>query len=189
MVQNPLGSPVEAAASSGGPDKSGRGTAAERTLILLRHAKSDRTGDEADVDRPLTRRGLRQAPNSGRWLDHSIESIELAVVSPATRARSTWELASAELAAPPPIRIDDRVYAAPAGRLLDVVRTLPDGIGTVVLVGHNPGIEDLASVLTGETVSMSTAAIVVVGWAGSWAAAGESAARVLASGRPPAEEA
>ena len=69
----------------------------ERTLILLRHAKSDWSGNEADVDRPLSKRGLRQAPHAGRWLAHSISSIDLAVVSPATRARSTWELASAEL--------------------------------------------------------------------------------------------
>ena len=159
----------------------------ERTLILLRHAKSDWSGNEADVDRPLSKRGLRQAPDAGRWLAHSIDSVDLAVVSPATRARSTWELASAELDNRPPTRIDDRAYAASASQLLGVVRTLPDDIDTVVLVGHNPGIEDLVSLLTGEWVSMPTSALAVIGLAGSWSTAGKSSAVLRASGRPPAE--
>jgi phosphohistidine phosphatase len=159
----------------------------ERTLILLRHAKSDWSGNEADVDRPLTARGLRQAPRAGRWLAHGIHRIDLAVVSPATRARSTWELASAELGSRPPTRIDDRVYAAPASQLLGVVRALPDDVDTVVLVGHNPGIEDLASLLAGEPVSMPTSALAVIGWDGSWSTAGQSPAIVRASGRPPAD--
>ena len=64
----------------------------ERTLILLRHAKSDWSGSVPDVDRPLARRGHRQAPQAGRWLADNIDSIDLAVVSPANRARRTWEL-------------------------------------------------------------------------------------------------
>lgn len=157
----------------------------ERTLILLRHAKSDWSGDQADIDRPLNARGLRQAPDAGLWLAHGIDSIDLAVVSPANRARSTWELASAELENKPPTRVDDRVYAAPAGQLLGVVRTLPDDVDTVVLVGHNPGIEELVSLLTGESAAMPTSAIAVIGLEGSWSSAGRSSAILRASGRPP----
>ena len=159
----------------------------ERTLILLRHAKSDWSGNEADVHRPLSKRGRRQAPDAGRWLAHSIDSIDFAVVSPATRARSTWELVSAELDSTPPTWIDDRVYAASASQLLGVVRALPDDVDTVVLVGHNPGIEDLVSFLTDEWVSMPTSALAVIGLAGSWSTAGQSSAVLRASGRPPAE--
>jgi phosphohistidine phosphatase len=61
----------------------------ERTLILLRHANSDWSGDDADIARPLAKRGRRQAPDAGRWLAANIDSIDLAVVSPAIRARST----------------------------------------------------------------------------------------------------
>ena len=129
----------------------GRKPMPEHTLILLRHAKSDWSGDEADVDRPLAKRGRRQAPAIGRWLAAHIDGIDLAVVSPAARARSTWDLVSAELDVLPPIRIDDRVYAASDQQLLRVVRELPDAVKTVVLVGHNPGLEDLASVLTRES--------------------------------------
>ncbi|HEY5178319.1 MAG TPA: histidine phosphatase family protein [Dermatophilaceae bacterium] len=158
----------------------------ERTLILLRHAKSDWSGNEADVDRPLAKRGLRQAPEAGRWLCHSIDSIDLAVISPANRARRTWELVSAELDHRPQTRIDDRAYAASATQLLGVVRALPDDVDTVVLVGHSPGIEDLALLLTGEEVSMPTSALAVIGLAGSWSTAGQASAVLRASGRPPA---
>ena len=159
----------------------------ERTLILLRHAKSDWSGEEADVDRPLAKRGLRQAPHAGRWLARSIDSIDLAVVSPAHRARSTWELAAAELDDRPPVRTDDRAYAASASQLLGVVRDLPDDVSTVVFVGHNPGLEELASLLTGEWVPMPTSAIAVIGLDGSWSAAGRSTGILRASGRPPAD--
>ena len=159
----------------------------ERTLILLRHAKSDWSGDEADIDRPLAKRGRRQAPDAGRWLATNIDSIDLAVVSPANRARSTWDIVSAELAVLPPTRIDDRVYAASDDELLAVLRELPDHVATVVLVGHNPGIEDLASRLTGEWAPMPTSALAVITVSGSWSSAGHHPAVLRASGRPPAQ--
>mgnify|MGYP003403616899 FL=1 len=159
----------------------------ERTLILLRHAKSDWSGDEADIARPLAKRGRRQAPDAGRWLAANIDSIDLAVVSPASRARSTWDLVAAELDVPPRTRIDERVYAASDQELLNVVRELPDDIETVVLVGHNPGIEDLASILTGESAPMPTAALAVITLPGSWSTAGHHLAVLRASGRPPAQ--
>jgi phosphohistidine phosphatase len=159
----------------------------ERTLILMRHAKSDWSSNEADADRPLSGRGLRQAPQAGRWLADNIDSIDLAVVSSANRARHTWELASAELDNSPPIRIDDRAYGASASELLVVVRDLPDDADTVVLVGHNPGMEDLVSLLTGESVPMPTSALTVIRLDGSWSTASQSSAIVRASGRPPAD--
>jgi phosphohistidine phosphatase len=159
----------------------------ERTLILLRHAKSDWSREDADVDRPLSKRGLREAPQAGRWLARGVASIDLAVVSPANRARKTWELASAELDSRPPASIDDRMYAASANQLLGVVQTLPDDAATVLLVGHNPGIEELVSLLTDESLSMPTSALAVIGVEGSWSTAGQSSAKLLASGRPPTE--
>lgn len=159
----------------------------ERTLVLLRHAKSDWAGGEADIDRPLSERGLRQAPKAGQWLARHIDTIDLAVVSPAKRARRTWELASAELGSEPPTRFDERVYAASAHQLLSVVRDLPDDVDTVVLVGHNPGIEDLVALLTGQLVPMSTSALAVIGWHGPWSSADHGSAILRTSGRPPGE--
>ncbi|HLN79017.1 MAG TPA: histidine phosphatase family protein [Nocardioidaceae bacterium] len=157
----------------------------ERTLILLRHAKSDWSGDAADIARPLAKRGRRQAPESGRWLNANIAGIDLAIVSPASRAQSTWDLVAAELDAPPPTRIDDRVYAASGVDLLGVVQELPEDIDTVVLVGHNPGLEELVARLTGEPVPLPTSAIAVIAMPGSWVTAGHTSAALRASGRPP----
>ena len=159
----------------------------ERTLILLRHAKSDWSGDDSDIERPLAKRGRRQAPDTGKWLAANVDSIDLAVVSPARRARSTWELVAAELDTPPRTRIDDRVYVASDRELLALVQELPDEIETVVLVGHNPGIEDLASLLTGESPPMPTSALAVITWTGTWSAAGRDLAALRASGRPSAQ--
>lgn len=158
----------------------------DRTLILLRHAKSDWSGDEPDIARPLAKRGRRQAPDAGRWLAAHADRIDLAVVSPASRARSTWDLVAAELDVRPPTRIDDRVYAASGRELLAVVRELPDDVETVVLVGHNPGLEDLVSLLTGEWPPMPTSALALITVSGSWSTAGDHSAVLRASGRPPA---
>ena len=120
---------------------------AEHTLILLRHSKSDWTGDEVDIDRPLAKRGRRQAPEAGQWLATHVAQIDMAVVSTAKRARATWDLVSAELGERPETRHDDDAYAASVGELLDIIRNLGEELGTVVLVGHNPGLEGLAEAL------------------------------------------
>jgi len=158
----------------------------ERTLILLRHAKSDWSGGEADIARPLAKRGRRQAPDAGRWLAANLDRVDLAVVSPANRARSTWRLVSAGLDVAARTRIDDRLYAASDDELLTVVRELPDDVETVVLVGHNPGIEDLITLLTGDWAPMPTSALAVITVSGSWSTAGHHPAVLRASGRPPA---
>lgn len=155
------------------------------TLVLLRHGKSDWSGGEPDPLRPLARRGRLQVPEAGRWLADHVGVIDLAVVSPAVRTRETWRLAAAELAVPPPVREDDRVYAAGAGSLLDVLRELPEEAATVVLVGHNPGVEDLVARLSGRGVPMPTSALAVLDLSGPWSAAGDTTGVLRAQGRPP----
>jgi phosphohistidine phosphatase len=159
---------------------------AERTLILLRHAKSSWSGDESDIDRPLAKRGRRQAPEAGRWLAAEIDRIDVAALSPSRRTRDTWELVAAELTVPPPAHIDDRLYGATSADLLGVVRELPDDLETVVVVGHNPGIEDLAARLTGQWTPMTTSALAVMTLPGPWSTAGDQTALMRAAGRPPA---
>ena len=155
------------------------------TLILLRHGKSDWSGGEPDDERPLAKRGRRQAAESGQWLAANIDRIDLAVVSPAERTRSTWDIVSAELDASPRVRVDERVYAASGGARLAVVRELPDDATTVVLVGHNPGLEDLVQALIGTWVPMPTSAVVVLSVGPPWSGAGPGTATLRASGRPP----
>ncbi len=143
-------------------------TTIERTLILLRHAKSDWAGTSPDAERPLSERGLSQAPLAGQWLAEHIDAIDLALVSPAQRTRETWQLVAAQLSPVPPARFDDRIYAASVDELLDVVTTVPDDVRTLLLIGHNPGMEQLASLLAREEVAMRTAAIAEFGVTGPW---------------------
>jgi phosphohistidine phosphatase len=159
----------------------------ERTLLVLRHAKSDWSGGEADIDRTLNPRGRRQAVDVGGWLAEQSTTIDLAVVSSATRARATWALVAAELDSDPEALIDERAYAASVADLLGIVRELPDTLSTVILVAHNPGLEELVSLLTGEDITMPTACLAVLALPGTWAEASPSAAELRAFGRPPGE--
>ena len=155
------------------------------TLIVLRHGKSDWSGGEPDHLRPLARRGRAQVPEAGRWLADNVGVIDLAVVSPAERTRETWRLAAAKLAVPPPVHEDDRVYAGSARSLLDVLRELPGEVASVVLVGHNPGVEDLVASLTGRWVWMPTSALAVIELSGPWSSVANTEAELRAHGRPP----
>jgi phosphohistidine phosphatase len=143
--------------------------AAQRTLILVRHAKSDWSTEEPDQARPLAPRGRREAPGIGAWLAANVDPVDLVICSPATRARQTWQLASATLDPAPPVRQDDRLYGASPTELLTVLAELPDELETVALVGHNPGLADLVEFLSGEPREMKTSAVAVLRWAGSWA--------------------
>lgn len=154
-----------------------------KTLLVVRHGKSDWAGDEPDRERPLSRRGRRQAPETGAWIAKHHPTIDLAVVSPALRARETWDLVAAELSGgAPALSIDERVYAAWGDELAEVIRSLPDDARTVALVGHNPGVETIVESYVGRYAPMPTSALAVVGLASWDAPTGE----LLAHGRPPA---
>ncbi|MFF4395338.1 SixA phosphatase family protein [Streptomyces sp. NPDC001480] len=123
-----------------------------RRLIVLRHAKSAWPPDVPDHDRPLAPRGRRDAPAAGRALAAADPLPDLALCSTAVRARQTWELASAQWGTPPPVRFDPRLYAAGVPELLEVVREVPSEVAGLLLVGHNPGLEDLVLELAGEAL-------------------------------------
>lgn len=144
------------------------------TLVVVRHAKSDWSGAHADRDRPLAPRGRRQAAEAGRWLAAHGPALELAVVSPAERARATWDLVSAELAAPPPVRVAEAAYSFDGGALRSLVAETE--ASAYALVSHNPAVEELVSLLTGEDVAMPTSCLAVIDLA---------AGRLLTHGRPP----
>jgi phosphohistidine phosphatase len=119
-----------------------------RRLMLLRHAKSDWPAGVPDHDRPLNDRGRAAAPLMGRYLADEGLLPDLAVVSSAQRTQETWALVAPALG-PVEARTEPRVYEAPADRLLAVLREAPDTARTLLLVGHNPGTEDLARRLVG----------------------------------------
>ena len=117
-----------------------------RQLVLVRHAKAAQDGG-ADEDRPLATRGTVDAPAIGRWLTDGGVAPDRVVVSPARRARQTWGLASAEMAGVPEPVLDGRVYDNTVASLLDAVHDTPEGVGTLVLVGHNPSMQETAMTL------------------------------------------
>jgi phosphohistidine phosphatase len=162
----------------------GRGYRAGHTLVLIRHAKSDWSSAGSDRQRPLAPRGLRQAPESGRWLADHV-TIDHAVVSPARRARSTWELISAELPTPPPTTVDEDAYTFDGDDLLAIARNLPEDWGTVALIGHNPAMEEAVGQLTGTRVAMPTSCLAVIDLPGEWS--DTSGATLRAHGRPPSD--
>ncbi|MFH9086379.1 SixA phosphatase family protein [Streptomyces sp. NPDC017673] len=146
-----------------------------RRLVVLRHAKSAWPEGVEDHRRPLAPRGLRDAPAAGRALAAGTLP-DLALCSTAVRARRTWELASAEWATPPPVRYDRRLYAAGVPELLEVVREAPPEVRTLLLIGHNPGLEELVLTLAADGLDDSldrvrakfpTSAIAVLAWHGT----------------------
>jgi phosphohistidine phosphatase len=158
-----------------------------RTLLLLRHAKSDWAEAVPDHERPLAARGQREAPLVGQWLHEHGTTPDLVVCSPATRVRQTWELVAAELPSAPEVKIDDRVYEASAGALLSMVAEAPDSVTTLMVVGHNPSMEELADLLAGEGAAKAldrmarkfpTAAMAVLAFDGSWAELEPAGARL-----------
>ena len=120
-----------------------------RTLVVLRHAKSAYPPGVADHDRPLSDRGRRDARVAGGWIDARVGSLDHVVVSTATRTRETWGLVEPSVQVPGDVRFEDSVYAASAATLNGVLRSVPPEADTVLLVGHNPGCEDLALSLAG----------------------------------------
>jgi phosphohistidine phosphatase len=117
-----------------------------RRLILLRHAKSD-WPDVPDAERPLAKRGRRDAPRIGRWLAEHGYQPDVVVVSAATRTRQTWDLLAPELGGSPAVRFEPRAYAASPLTLLYLAQELPARYRTALLIAHNPGLSELATTL------------------------------------------
>ena len=127
-----------------------------RQLILLRHAKSD-WPDVPDRDRPLAKRGRRDAPRIGRWLHEHGYQPDVVVCSDARRTRQTWDLVAPELVGSPAVRLEPRAYAASAMTLLYLAQELPARYRTALLIGHNPGLSELATSLAGPPESTTAA--------------------------------
>ena len=118
-------------------------------LLLLRHAKAASPSGILDLDRPLAKRGQEAALVMGDYLKRERLEPDLALVSSARRTQETWERVQpilGEIA----MRPDGRIYEASVGRLLEVVREVEPEMRTVLVIGHNPGFEELAKLLIGE---------------------------------------
>ena len=112
----------------------------------MRHAKSA-WPDVPDRERPLAARGRRDAPLMGRWLRTAGCIPDRVVCSTALRASQTWQLAQSALGADPGTIFDDRVYEASAAQLLGLISDTPAAVRTLLIVGHDPALPDLARTL------------------------------------------
>jgi len=134
-----------------------------KTLLLLRHAKSSwKNNGAGDFDRPLNQRGLKAAPVIGRLIRKRKLQPDLVISSPAERARQTIQLVLEAAGLKTELRYDERIYEASAARLFEIVSQIDDEAGVVMMVGHNPGFEELVEALTGETLSLPTAALACI---------------------------
>jgi phosphohistidine phosphatase len=149
-----------------------------KRLILFRHAKSSWEHDVEDHERPLSDRGIKAAPRTGAWLATNGFVPDLALVSTARRAQQTWALASSGFGKPVKKQDSDAIYEATAENILPLIKSVKKVVGTLIVVGHNPGLEQLAILLmkddggeAGARLSQKfpTAAVAVLSFGGNWA--------------------
>ena len=164
--------------------RDGRGT---RTLLLVRHAKSDQHVAGDDHDRPLNDRGRRDAPALGRWLAQHEPRIDLVLCPSARRAQQTWELAAQQLAQRPPTDVRPSLYLARPQGVLQQLRDLPDDADVVAVVGHEPTQSTLVELLAGAAdpdaaqrfaEGFTTSAVAILTSTGPWAGLGPGTGRL-----------
>lgn len=168
-----------------------------RNLIIMRHAKSDWNGENiSDFDRPLNQRGLKDAPRMASWFARHLETanltVDLLISSPALRARQTSDEIIESLKLPDDsIIYDKRMYLASTAVLLEIIRETDDSRKTIMLVGHNPGLENLSQKLSKKQLPldpdgslMTTANIIHLQLNESWVDIRQQQAEFVALMRP-----
>ncbi len=134
-----------------------------KTLFIMRHAKSSWDNPNwSDFERPLNERGFQTAPLMGEVMLKNNFTPEIIVSSPAMRAKQTAQLVKESAAFEAGIRFDERIYEASISILLGVVADIEDLYDSAMIVGHNPGFENLVRTLTGKIEPMPTATLAVV---------------------------
>ncbi len=163
-----------------------------RQLLVLRHAKSAwDTNALSDFERPLAKRGKKDAPRVGAWMRAQGLIPDQVLGSPARRARQTVERVCAELGLDANRIIwESSIYAAGTGALLGALATCPRSARVVLVVGHNPGLEELLRFLTGganlpfEERLLPTGALAELAMPDDWAALPEGCATLRRIVRP-----
>jgi phosphohistidine phosphatase len=119
-----------------------------RTVILLRHGKSSWSDPTlADLDRPLAPRGERASRRIGKYIRRKKIRPALVLCSPSLRTRQTLEAIEPSLGKGSSVELEPQLYAASEGELLQRLQALPESVDSVMLIGHNPGLHELARVL------------------------------------------
>jgi phosphohistidine phosphatase len=125
-----------------------------RTLLLLRHAKSDYPDGVADHERPLAPRGIREAALAGDWLRANAPAIDAVLCSTATRTRQTLERTQIDA----PVTFADRLYDATPGAVIEEINGVDPGVETLLVIGHEPAMSNVALGLAAIDGSNPTAA-------------------------------
>ena len=150
-----------------------------RDLFIVRHAKSDWSqAITKDFDRPLNKRGEKDAPLIAHWLDNQNHKPQIIISSPAQRAKQTANVIVNQLKIPQQnIFFDNRLYLASTETLIDVLSNLETDIAAAMLIGHNPGLENLIIHLCGNPLPyehdaklLTTANVVQLRFNSSWKA-------------------
>jgi phosphohistidine phosphatase len=132
----------------------------KRQLLIMRHAKADRDAAKwADYERPLNDRGNRDAPAMGRWLRNQKAIPDQVLCSPAVRTRQTAELVARELKFDESIVMPESLYEGSASEYMTQIRLCSVTVRTLLVIGHNPSLESLVEKVTGEFVTLPTAAV------------------------------
>jgi phosphohistidine phosphatase len=163
-----------------------------KLLLILRHGKSDWSTGLEDYQRPLVGRGRKGARKMGAWIRHLDLVPDVVLSSPAARARATTELACKAMAMPlEKVIWDERLYEASGAKVLSVLAEAPRKAGRVLLVGHNPGLEELVHLLVGDPPEipadgklLPTAALARLEITGDWRDASPGCAHLLSVTRP-----
>jgi phosphohistidine phosphatase len=158
-----------------------------RELLILRHGKSSWPSGVSDMDRPLKKRGERNATQIGAWLASRNLVPTCCYSSPALRARDTARRVCDAMGVEECRRaVEPQLYHSGSATLLQLVRSFSSDDHRVMIVGHNPGLEqfslDMAapqSPVSGESDYMATATLVVMQWGGEWRDAALGAASIL----------
>jgi phosphohistidine phosphatase len=133
-----------------------------RTVLLMRHAKS--SWDDpglGDDQRPLNHRGRRDAPRVADWLVAQRLVPEQVLCSTAVRAVETLERMLERFPSPVPVCFEPKLYLAPPNQILSSIAALSDGVSPVLVVSHNPGLEQLVSAAAERWIPMPTGAVAV----------------------------
>lgn len=156
-----------------------------RTLFLLRHAKSSWDDPTlADVDRPLAQRGRRACRLVAGHLRRERVVPGLVLCSPAARTRETLERIAPAFERRPEVRTEDALYGAGYADLLARLHEVRDTVDSVLVIGHDPAIRDLALRLTGDAKPLEgkfpTAALATLEFTGGWGALAPGTAELVA---------
>jgi phosphohistidine phosphatase len=132
-----------------------------KTIYLLRHAKADKSLIN-DVGRDLSGKGRRQAESIGQWMLESGIMPGWIISSSAKRTKSTAKICSGQIGYQKSIRFEDSLYDAGSGTYLDIIAALNNKYDSVMMVGHNPAISAMVTILTGVHLDMSPCMLVCI---------------------------